>query len=266
VMRLRIGRLTEGLVGRPSVLRAIERIRDSTFAYGLIDRAALTVAVILRFVDQKDRQIRLYEGVKDFTMLPYHRLMMLHDSVAALLREGVGGDFVQCGVWNGGSAAVIANALGSDSTRSLWLLDSFAGMPSPSSIDVDPLQRGGQIGLYKGTEEIAQSVVSRHTSLSPDRIRFVTGWFQETAPRAAREIEHIALLHVDCDFYESVKTCLETFVPLVSPGGLVVVDDYGDWQGCRAAFDSYLQQNPFLSGIRRIDHTAVFATVLDRRV
>jgi hypothetical protein len=81
---------------------------------------------------------------------------------------------------------------------------------------------------------------------------FHVGWFEETIPVAVESVERIALLRIDGDWYESTRVCLAHLYPLVSSGGIVVVDDYGRWKGCRTAVDEFLsgtKRPPFLNHI-----------------
>ena len=88
----------------------------------------------------------------------------------------------------------------------------------------------------------------------PGRLHLVKGWFEHTLP-AANEVERIAVLHCDGDWYESVRLTLEVFYPRVSPGGFVVIDDYGTWPGARRATDEYRAFVGDRRRLRRIDHT-----------
>ena len=71
-----------------------------------------------------------------------------------------------------------------------------------------------------------------------ESVHIIKGWFEETLPGTT--VQTIALLHVDSDWYDSVRICLETFCDSVCPGGIIIVDDYGLWGGCRKALDEFL--------------------------
>jgi len=150
-------------------------------------------------------------------------------------RKGIVGDFVECGVYRGGSAAILGHALKrSTMARQLWLFDSFQGMPRPT--EADGPSAPALEGDFVGDEENARRLL-RKVGAPLDRVKVVAGWFHETFPSVA--IPRVALLHIDADWYESVRLCLERFYDAVEPGGMVVLDDYFDWPGCKAALDDF---------------------------
>lgn len=150
--------------------------------------------------------------------------------------RNIEGDIVECGVLNGGSAAAIAHGLPG---RKLWLYDSFSGMPNPTSND--PKEAWDDVGLEKlngdpvVVEEALKIVQANDYLIS-------IGWFENTFkfPKP----EKVAYLHIDCDWYESVMLSLQTFYPIVSQGGIIVLDDFGHWEGCRKAFYQWVQVSP----------------------
>jgi O-methyltransferase len=148
---------------------------------------------------------------------------------------GVGGAFVECGVYRGGSAGMLAHQAMRASDRELWLFDAFAGMPEASEQDDD---RSRDIeGQFVGSEAQTRRILER-VGMDPRRTHIEVGWFEDTFPSA--ETGEVALLHVDCDFYDPVKLTLETFYPRLVPGAYVVINDYGSYEGCRVATDEFL--------------------------
>ena len=154
----------------------------------------------------------------------------------------VEGDIVECGVYNGGSAAMMAAPQVSNKVRHIWLFDSFEGLPLPTEDDGvyerENYHNGWCEGSIEKVKEIFQSI-----DFPNQRLHITKGWFENTLPRETQKIRQIALLHIDADWYESVKICLETFYPKVSKGGYIVIDDYGKWEGCKKAVDEYLSGN-----------------------
>jgi O-methyltransferase len=149
-------------------------------------------------------------------------------------RTGVPGDFVEAGVYRGGSAGVLAS-VAQESDRRLWLFDAFAGMPAAGEKDDE---RSHAIeGQYVGSEAQTRRILA-DVGMPPNRTELRVGWFDDTFPHA--DVSEIALLHVDCDFYDPVKLTLETFWDRVVPGGYVVVNDYGSYEGARTAVDEWL--------------------------
>jgi len=132
--------------------------------------------------------------------------------------------------------------------RHLWLFDSFEGLPEPSAEDdLDAARfaagraqgRLASIGQCVGTVEEVERLLFHEFSLPRESVTIVKGWFQDTLRSYSGQ--PIALLHVDADWYGSVKRCLESLYRYVSPGGFVVADDYGHWEGARRAVDEFLQ-------------------------
>jgi O-methyltransferase len=164
------------------------------------------------------------------------------------------GDIVECGVYNGGSAAIMASLCEkSPVSRNVWLFDSFEGLPKPTDEDGDeaPAYEGWCHGDLSKVKEVL-----RKLRIPESQVRIVKGWFQDTFPKV--EIPKIAILHIDADWYESVKLCLEKFYDSVQPGGYIVLDDYGDWQGCRIATDEFLKKRVLDVKLIQVDYTGFY--------
>jgi O-methyltransferase len=196
------------------------------------------------------------------------RCRRLWDSCKQVLDQNVPGCFVECGVWKGGSSAMIALAiLDAKQQRPLHLFDSFEGLPEPTEKDGElaPNYSGGRIDGKLSPINQCRSELQEVRKLILDKINmpekiahFHVGWFQDTVPLAARNLGPIALLRLDGDWYDSTKICLEHLYPLLSPGGVIILDDYFAWEGCRKATDEYRAQHNILSPIERIDLDAMF--------
>jgi O-methyltransferase len=151
----------------------------------------------------------------------------------------VPGAVVECGVLDGGTAALMAVGTKS-SGRPVHLFDSWKGLPETTEED-------GEARMWTG--EVVGSprrVISVFNLLCVDlgRVTFHKGWFQDTFPRSS--IEKVALLHIDGDFYESVKISLNKWAPLMSQGGYIQIDDYDSFIGCTKAVDDFLISRPEL--------------------
>lgn len=175
-----------------------------------------------------------------YTMVHTGGLMLLYELAADLNRRGVAGDVVECGVWNGGSAALMGVAMARTPPlvpRTFWLFDSFQGLPEPTAEDGRKVRslffKGWCAGSAARVREAFQQL-----GLPLDPVRIVPGWFDQTL--AQTPVGEIALLHVDADWYESVKIVLETYYDKVAPGGYVIFDDYGFFQGCDRAVDEFM--------------------------
>jgi O-methyltransferase len=195
------------------------------------------------------------------TMVGLARLANVLDCTARALVDGVPGDLVETGVWRGGTAiylrAILA-ALG-DESRRVWACDSFQGLPEADAerypIDV-PLRLHEHAALAVGVDAV-RAAFERY-GLLDDRVRFVEGWFRDTLPVLAGEIGPIAVLRLDGDLYESTIDALTHLEPLVSPGGFVIVDDYGGIDACRQAVTDHRAAQGIDADLHEVDWTAVW--------
>lgn len=188
-----------------------------------------------------DKFESIRQMVAPFTMLGHNRLRGLYGGIIKVVKEGIAGDIVECGVAKGGSAALMALTLKYlGDNRLVWAYDSFQGLPPPGAEDGEEAQ--GWAGRCKATlAEVREVLVSLGVL---ENCRLVAGLFQDTLPSA--EVGTIALLHLDGDWYESTKCCLEHLYERVSPNGLVQIDDYGHWSGCRQAVDEFFEPRGYL--------------------
>lgn len=189
------------------------------------------------------RLTRLIRTVRpEYTMVKPQRLRLLYELSRRVNAEKIVGDIVECGVYNGGTAAIMMAGQGIQRNRELWLFDSFEGLPPPTEKDGIYEREHYYKGWCAGsTEKVTEIFLKLRLSFA--RVHIIKGWFRDTFPREAPGVAKIALLHIDADWYESVKLCLETFYPRVSRGGYIELDDYGVWEGCRKATDEYLAEN-----------------------
>jgi len=186
------------------------------------------------------------------TMLGHERLQNLARLAQRIEDEQIPGDVVECGVYRGGSAAILArSATHSQLGRTVWLFDAFQGMPSATAKDGP--EAGSWVGNLRSSPQRVERLL-RRTGAQMTRVRIVPGLFQETF--RATHIPRIALLNIDADWYESVKLCLETFYDAVSPGGFVSIDDYGLWPGCRQAVDEFIETRKLAIRMERVEETA----------
>jgi predicted O-methyltransferase YrrM len=151
--------------------------------------------------------------------------------------------------------------------RPLHLFDSFEGLPEPTEKDGEQAaaysggRNEGKLSTINqcraGLEEVRHLIVNE-LHMPEALAHFHVGWFQDTVPADARKLGSIALLRLDGDWYDSTKICLEHLYPLLSPGGIIILDDYFAWQGCRKATDEYRALNKINNPIQRIDSEAMF--------
>jgi O-methyltransferase len=165
-----------------------------------------------------------------YTMISSRRARALQRVARQVVRDGIPGALVDCGVWNGGSTILLSEAA---PDREVWAFDSFEGLPEAGPLD-GPESAGWKGECLGGEDKLREGF--RHYA-SPQRLHVVKGWFDETFPVNADDIGPVAVLHADGDWYESVMLTLRTFYPRVAPGGYVVIDDYGAWPGAMRAVD-----------------------------
>ena len=213
--------------------------------------------------DEADKE--LYRRVDPYTMTTPPRVYALVRAVEYVVARGVPGAIVECGVWRGGSmmaAALTLLRLGV-TDRELYLYDTFSGMPPPSEVDTtrsgvraaDLLAQEDEdshIWAIASLPDVSAAVLS--VGYPEQQIHFVEGLVEETLPAEAPE--EIALLRLDTDWYSSTKHELEQLYPRLAPGGVLILDDYGHWQGARRAVDEYFGKNRITLLLNRVDGTA----------
>ena len=216
-----------------------------------------------------------FQQVKAQTMLPFVRAAMLYEMVANSEKATTPGDYVECGVWKGGAVGVmaLANIKHGGVRRQIHLFDAFDDIcePDPSLDGSDVIDATSELvghsnfsgrlepvkGAYDrmgghGTEAICRELLVDNIGYPEEKLTFHKGWFQDTVPSAVQQatIGQIAILRLDGDYYASTKVCLDHLYDRVSPGGFVVIDDYGAYEGCRKAVSDFFAErsiNPFLS-------------------
>jgi O-methyltransferase len=184
----------------------------------------------------------------DYTVLESRRARALSRLAADVEERRIPGALVDCGVYNGGSTVMLATGAPG---RDVWAFDSFEGLPEPSA--PDRVEGPEWVGECRGSEERVRSAFDRFADPAVLHIR--KGWFEEIFPAVAREIDTVAVLHCDADWYESVLLTLETFYPKIPSGGYVVIDDYGHWVGARRAADEFRRAKRDSAPLIRIDYS-----------
>lgn len=202
----------------------------------------------------------------DFTMTGHLRRFHLRNAVRYIESSNIQGGIVECGVWRGGSMMICADTLlelGCKS-RDLFLYDTFDGMPPPKDEDRDQNGRTAKellelenrdeaslIWAISSLEAVKKNM--KMTAYPNDKLYYVQGKVEETVPGVLPE--KIALLRLDTDWYESTLHELIHFYPRLSVGGVLIIDDYGHWGGCRKAVDEYFSNIPHAPLLHRIDET-----------
>ena len=215
-----------------------------------------------------------YNKVRPYTMTSQERIVALCEAVKYVHRFKIAGDIVECGVWKGGSMMAVADTLmkANDTSRNLYLFDTFEGMPPPTEDDIDIEGNTASSLLQNADESIEESVWCRanlgvvkqalnDTRYPENKVHLVKGLVENTIPDYAPE--SISLLRLDTDWYESTKHELEHLFPRLVKGGVLIIDDYGHWKGARKAVDEYLEQHNIPILLNRIDYTGRIAIKTD---
>lgn len=184
----------------------------------------------------------LFKTVWPFTKNGYSRLENVYDCAIELEEQKVKGSFIECGVYKGGCCAIMgAVAKRYGNKRKTWYLDSFEGMPDPTPEDGNETEEIEGDALKASVSDVEELVYNR-LKLARDKNIIVKGWFENVLPDIKKDIGDIALLRLDADWYEPTKFILEELYDQVVPGGYVIFDDYGRWEGCRKAVDDFIKQ------------------------
>lgn len=195
---------------------------------------------------------RLHRVVSPYSMMSYARLRGIYRGVCEVIDGGVPGDLVECGTARGGCAALMALACRKrGQARPLWIYDTFEGLPPPSEGDPDYALAKTREGTCRGEFDEVRGLLERLAVL--DGAHLVKGLFQDTVPGAA--VKQISLLHLDGDWYESTRVCLDHLYDKVSPGGVIQVDDYGHWAGARKALHEFFDARGIRVTLRYLDYT-----------
>jgi hypothetical protein len=229
-----------------------------------LERRADREAQALADLSAADRDIVLRVG--PFTMTSLERRASLLGAVDHIVRHRIAGDIVECGVWRGGSMMAVALALMArgDTSRHLYLYDTFDGMSEPTEEDtnrvsgeparlqLDRAARGDAVWAVAGLDDVQANLAS--TGYPSDRIHFIRGKVEDTIPGSLPQ--RVALLRLDTDWYESTRHELAHLYPLLTRHGVLIIDDYGHWDGARRAVDEYFAASAEPVFLHRVDYTA----------
>ena len=194
-------------------------------------------AFILRY----PRFHRTFRQFKHFTMIP--RMTYVKNLELIRLFSNTAGAIVECGTWRGGMIAGTVSVLGN--TRTYYLFDSFEGLPDAKAIDglnANKWQEDKDSALYFNNckAEFEEAQIAMKISRA-SHVHIIKGWFNDTLDTFPGNMS-IAVLRLDGDWYDSTMICLNRLYPRVIPGGLIIIDDYHVWEGCRRAVHDYLSR------------------------
>ncbi|MGO9078306.1 MAG: TylF/MycF family methyltransferase [Streptosporangiaceae bacterium] len=210
--------------------------------------------------DPQKRNLGLDWPAEAETMIGMRRLASLQHCVETVLADDIPGDLVECGVWRGGACILMRAILAAygDEKRQVWLADSFQGVPPPDAENYSA-DRGIRLDLNADVLAVSESDVKANFErygLLDDRVRFLAGWFKDTLPTAP--LDHIAVLRLDGDLYESTIQALDALYPKLSSGGFCIIDDYHAIAACSKAVADYRERHGITAPIIDIDGSGVF--------
>ncbi len=219
-------------------------------------------------LDEDEKEI--YREVKGFSMTSPPSIFSLINATKYIVNSKIDGAFVECGVWRGGAMMAVAKTLKSmqAADRLLYLYDTYQGMSVPTDEDLSFKGDNASEEFQKrktdsdasdwclaSIEEVTHNVIS--TGYDSSLVRFIQGKVEDTIPKEIPD--KIALLRLDTDWYESTKHELEHLYPRLVPGGVLIIDDYGYWDGSRKAVDEYFAQNHISLLLNRVDDSVRIA-------
>jgi hypothetical protein len=223
----------------------------------------------IKDVAESDKKI--IERVEPYTMTSPLRVEALTKAVRYCIERDIPGAMVECGVWRGGSIlAIILQLLDMGVTdRDIYLYDTFEGMTEPTDKDISKFHEpalktwnrhkamGKKAWDYFFTEELFNEEAVRRllvdTGYPESRLHFVRGTVEETIPAIVPD--NIAILRLDTDWYESTRHELVHLYPRLQSGGVLIIDDYGHWDGARVAVDEFFARDDVKATLlHRIDY------------
>jgi O-methyltransferase len=190
-----------------------------------------------------------------YSMIGRKRMDNLQACVETVIKDGIPGDLIETGVWRGGAVMLMKAILKAHGVtdRTLWIADSFAGLPKPDSAS-DGTDYSENKFLAVSRRRV-QSNFERF-GLMDENVKFLEGWFSDTLPGAP--IKQLAILRLDGDLYSSTMDALAALYPKVSKGGFVIVDDFHGWPGCKRAIQEYLLSRGESPAIQSIDEDGAY--------
>ena len=210
---------------------------------------------------------QIYALCKPFTMTSIERMFSLYTSVDYVLSSNIEGAFVECGVWRGGSSMLIAKMLSNRKVtdRKIYLYDTYEGMSEPTDNDVSFKGADAKVLLRESEDNKETSVWClaglddvkanlKSTNYKENNISFIKGKVEDTLPQNKPQ-EKIALLRLDTDWYESTKHELIHLYPDLVERGVLIIDDFGYWQGCQKAVVEYIEEEKISILLNRVDST-----------
>lgn len=210
--------------------------------------------------------MKFYALCAPYTQTSIERLYSLYQTCHYIIQNNIPGDFVECGVWKGGSAMMMAYVLKSKgiTDRKIHLFDTFEGMSEPTNLDVSIIGKSAaeqlkeenklddkSIWCYAPLVDVKENM--KLTGYPFENFVFIKGKVEDTL--AQNLPISLSVLRLDTDWYESTKIELELLYPILGKNGVLIIDDFGHWEGAKRAVLEYFGSQSFFPMLSRIDIT-----------
>jgi len=273
------------------MLKKLIRSSLSSLGYEVRRKGKASVNQDVGFLSDVNRKLGYYLEeeanenilkVRAYTMLPYVRLVTLYQQAVHCEKSGIQGSFVECGVWKGGAIGLmaLANIRHGKVPRHIHLFDAFDDICEPDA-KIDGEKALNEVKLYAGIDsemsgrlkpikgiynafggygslEENKRLLEEVIEYDPDYLHYHKGWFQNNLPKDASEIESIAILRLDADWYASTQVCLDYLYDKVTQNGFVIVDDYGYYEGCQKAVDEFIEKRNLKVFLNHVDYGCIY--------
>lgn len=234
-----------------SLAKKISDTALKPFGYKIVSNFSALPAEL----DSYEKELIQYVINHRYTMVPIPGLINTVKSCRYVVENEIPGDFVECGVWRGGNAILAKSMfeyLGSD--KKVWLFDTFEGMAEPTEKDFNIHTGEAAFHTYEknqkpshnnwcyaSIEDVKNNLMLAKVDM--ESLVFVRGDVNETLLKKTNLPNSISILRLDTDWYESTKTEMEVLYPILNKGGVIIIDDYGYWDGSRRAVDEYFSSS-----------------------
>lgn len=206
-----------------------------------------------------------FNYVKPYSMTSVERIEFLFKSLDHIRENKIEGDYVECGVWKGGNIIGMIKYLEyhNNLTNNIWAYDTFSGMTDPENVDVD-LNGNNSVDIldnelvkaYCSLTQVKDNINNFIEKYPEENIKYIVGDVSETLLVEENLPDSISLLRLDTDWYKSTKIELEVLYDRLSDNGILIIDDYGHWKGCKRAVDEFFKDKEF--NFEKIDYTGIF--------
>lgn len=219
-------------------------------------------------LNDQELEIILDVHKNSYSMSSISRMINVVKSCKYCVENNIPGDFVECGVWRGGNEIIarkIFDLMNSD--KEVYMYDTFAGMTKPTNFDIKLVSKRPAIDkfnteqrdtfnnwCYASLDEVKNNC--KKSNLNLDKIKFIKGDVSKTLIDKSNLPDKICVLRLDTDWYESTKVELDILYPILSQKGVLILDDYGHWEGAKKAVDEYFSSAIYKPLFNVIDSTA----------